>query len=78
MSDLWLFAFVGITVISYLVLYVQERRHELERKDLLNRIMARDYHEYNYAKPPDGAIRPQKNALRDAVKHASLRDPDGE
>lgn len=53
-------------------------RNQKERKDLLDRIMARDYNEYTFAaKPPvsQGMI-PQRNPFKEAVSRETRRQQD--
>jgi len=51
----------GIIVLLLLYIISQERRHQAERRDLYNRIMAKDYEEY---KEPVAEGKQYKNAIR--------------
>lgn len=72
MTDIVAYLFAGYVVVSFSALYVMARQHESERRDLLNRIMSRDYHEYTYAQAPAEPAS-TKNPMRDRMKMAAIR-----
>lgn len=73
-----LYCLTGGMLLQHLILLYLIRRHEQERKDLLNRIMARDYNEYaNTVATINKAAVPQRNSYKDALIHAErMRDDD--
>lgn len=71
-----------LCVVQFMFLVYQQWMFDKERRQLLNRIMAKDYNEYAHTKP-GGAMKPAANHFKQAVSLAEQRrrqgwDEDGE
>ena len=58
----WMFAVFVVYHVACLVSW------NFERNTLVNKIMSRSYHEYQFAKNVDKTLRPDGEALRDGIK----------
>lgn len=66
------YVLAGCVLCSYLVFVLQEIRHQKERQNLLNRIMARDYHDYAVSERPKSPGK-SGNFVQESIERAYLQ-----
>lgn len=69
-------ALIIISCLQSAVIVLQQVIYNKERKDLLNRIMSRDYHEFVFTQPKERTVLQQRNPYKEAVVRAARRQED--